>query len=294
MFPGLPRRYGATKPARESTRPAGEGQRREHRGRVSSRSAIRTGRKGSKDAAQAAAWYRKAADKGYARGTAQPGVLYEIGKGVPADASDRRAVVSKGRRTGFAPAQFSLGLCYVHGKGVPQDYKQALEWYEKAAQQKNSDALMNLAYLYHNGQGVPEDEARSFDFVRQAAEAGSPDAQFQLGMDYYGGEQGLAPDNDVARKWLHKAAEQGDVAAQFNYAMLLKAEPSQVYFWLSVATPHLPAIPRKPRRTFATRRQRICCPRSERRSMNASRPGARQWNNHSPLSHVATPPRPVA
>jgi hypothetical protein len=29
------------------------------------------------------------------------------------------------------------------------------------------------------------------------------------------------------------------VAAQFNYAMLLKAQPADVYFWLGVATPHL-------------------------------------------------------
>lgn len=191
------------------------------------------------DAAQAAAWYRKAADKGHAPAQHSLGVLYETGKGVPADAGTAAQWYRKAAEQGFAPAQFSLGLCYVHGTGVPQDYKQALEWYEKAASQKNTDALMNLAFLYHNGQGVPVNEARSFDFVRQAAEAGSPDAQFQLGMDYYGGEQGLAPDNDVARKWLHKAADQGHVAAQFNYAVLLKAEPSQVYFWLSVATPHL-------------------------------------------------------
>jgi TPR repeat protein len=109
----------------------------------------------------------------------------------------------------------------------------------KAADQKNSDALLNLAFLYHNGQGVPKDEARSFDYVRRAAEAGSADAQFQLGMDYHDGEQGLAQSNDMARKWLRRAAEQGHVAAQFNYAMMLKAQPSEVYFWLGIATPHL-------------------------------------------------------
>ena len=107
------------------------------------------------------------------------------------------------------------------------------------AKQNNSDALLNLAFLYHNGQGVPKDEARSFDLVRQAAEAGSPDAQFHLGMDYYQGEEGLTADNNMARKWLHRSAQQGDVAAQFNDAMLLKAEPAKVYFWLSVAAHNL-------------------------------------------------------
>jgi hypothetical protein len=193
----------------------------------------------TKDPAQAAAWYRKAADQGFAQAQHSLGVLYELGNGVPADPATAAQWYRKAAEQGFAPAQFSLGLCYVHGKGVPQDFGQALAWYGKAAKQNNSDAMLNLAFLYHNGQGVPKDEARSFGLVRQAAEAGSPDAQFQLGMDYYQGEEGLQADNDMARKWLSRSAQQGDVAAQFNYAMLLKAEPAKVYFWLSVAAPHL-------------------------------------------------------
>ncbi len=193
----------------------------------------------TKDPAQAAVWYRKAADQGFAQAEHSLGLLYELGNGVPADSATAAQWYRKAAEQGFAPAQFSLGLCYVHGKGVPQDIGQALAWYEKAAKQNNSDAMLNLAFLYHNGQGVPKDEARSFDLVRQAAEAGSADAQFQLGMDYYQGEEGLRPDNDLARNWLSRSAQQGEVAAQFNYAMLLKAEPAQVYFWLSVAEPHL-------------------------------------------------------
>jgi hypothetical protein len=192
-----------------------------------------------KDPAQAADWYRKAAEKGDVRAQHSLGILYESGNGVPADAATAAEWYRKAAEKGFAPAQFSLALCYAHGKGVPQDYHQALGWYESAAQQRNSDALLNLAYLYHNGLGVPKNEARSFDYVRQAAEAGSADAQFQMGMEYQDGEHGVQPDNDLARKWLRRSAEQGDVAAQFNYAMMLKAQPSEVYFWLSLATPHL-------------------------------------------------------
>ncbi len=192
-----------------------------------------------KDPAQAAAWYGKAAENGDIRAQHSLGVLYEFGNGVRADYATAAQWYRKAAEKGFAPAQFSLGLCYVHGKGVPHDYHQALAWYESAAQQRNADALLNLAFLYHNGLGVTKNETRSFDYVRQAADAGSADAQFQLGMDYHDGEQGLQPDNDLARKWLRRSAEQGDVAAQFNYAMLLKAQPTDVYFWLSLATPHL-------------------------------------------------------
>lgn len=192
-----------------------------------------------KDPAKAAEWYRKAADKGYPQAQHSLGVLYEFGNGVPLDYATAIQWYRKAADMGFSPAEFSLGLSYVHGKGVPQDFDKALFWYQKAAEQRNSDALLNLAYLYHNGQGVPKNEARSFDYERQAAEAGSADAQFQLGMDYHDGEQGLQADTDLARKWLRRSAEQGHVAAQFNYAMMLKANPSEVYFWLGLATPHL-------------------------------------------------------
>ena len=192
-----------------------------------------------KDPAQAAEWYRKAAEKGDVRAQHSLGVLYEYGNGVPTDAGIAVQWYRKAAEKGFAPAQFSLGLCYADGKGVAQDFKQAMTWYESAAQQKNADALVNLAYLYHNGMGVARDEVRSLEYVRQAAEAGSPEAQFQLGMMFDQGEQNLPIDEGMARKWLHRSAAQGHVPAQFNYAMLLKAEPEEVYFWLGLATPRL-------------------------------------------------------
>ena len=192
-----------------------------------------------KDPAQAAAWYRKAADQGNPEAEHSLGVLYETGNGVTLDASVAAQLYRKAADQGFAPAQFSLGLCYAHGAGVLQNYTEAVKWYEKAAEQKNTDALMNLAYLYHKGEGVSKDEARSVNLIRQAAEAGSPDAQFRLGMAYNDGDNGKGPDYDQARKWLLRSAEQGDVAAQFDYAMLVKAEPQEVYFWLGVAEPHL-------------------------------------------------------
>ena len=46
-------------------------------------------------------------------------------------------------------------------------------------------------------------------------------------------------DNDQAGNGCTGRPQQGHVAAQFNYAMLLKAQPAEVYFWLGMATPHL-------------------------------------------------------
>ena len=54
----------------------------------------------SQDYVQAAAWYRKAADQG------------------------------------FAAAQYGLGRCYYTGQGVPQDYAEAYFWADLAASGK--------------------------------------------------------------------------------------------------------------------------------------------------------------
>ncbi len=64
-----------------------------------------------KDAAQAAAWYRRAANQG------------------------------------DADAQYSLGRLYENGTGVPKDTAQAAAWYRKAADQGHADAKQRLETL---------------------------------------------------------------------------------------------------------------------------------------------------
>ncbi|MEW6560686.1 MAG: tetratricopeptide repeat protein, partial [Pseudomonadota bacterium] len=74
----------------------------------------------SQDLAQAASWFRKAADQG------------------------------------DADAQYNLGVMYANGQGVPQDYAQAASWFRKAADQGYAAAQNNLGIMYANGQGVPQ------------------------------------------------------------------------------------------------------------------------------------------
>ena len=73
------------------------------------------------DDQQAAAWFRKAADQGYAF------------------------------------AQFSLGAMYANGRGVPEDDQQAVAWYRKAAEYGLPDARYSLGLAYETGRGVPQD-----------------------------------------------------------------------------------------------------------------------------------------
>jgi len=75
-----------------------------------------TGRGVAKDEAQAAEWFRKAAEKG-----------------------DRFA-------------EYSLGHAYEQGKGVPKDLAEGLKWYRMAAKHNEERAIKRLREL---GEPVP-------------------------------------------------------------------------------------------------------------------------------------------
>jgi len=68
----------------------------------------------------------------------------------------------KAAEQGLAGAQFLLGNAYDKAKGVPQDYAQAAIWYRKAAEQGFPEAQSILGILYSEGKGVPQDFAEAY------------------------------------------------------------------------------------------------------------------------------------
>ena len=192
-----------------------------------------------RDLNQAAAWYQKAADQGDARAQHNLGVLYEFGEGVSKDYARAAQLYRASADQGLPTSQFSLGLCYAHGNGVPQDFTQALAWYQKAADQGFTGAMVNIALMYINGQGVAKDEAKAWSLIHHAAELGDPNSQLQIAMDYEDGKHGLAQDHQQAKEWLRKSADQGNVPAEFDLAMMNSTNPRELYYWLGLVVPHL-------------------------------------------------------
>jgi uncharacterized protein len=80
---------------------------------------------------------------------------------------------------GFAPAQNSLGAAYAKGAGVGQDYTQAAFWFRKAADQGFRAAMDNLALIYANGLGVPKNDSLAGFWRQKAAEAVGAEIQRQ-------------------------------------------------------------------------------------------------------------------
>ena len=69
------------------------------------------------------------------------GYAYRDGQGVPQDDAQAAAWFRKAaEQRGDAADQYNLGLAYANGKGVPQDYAQAAAWFRKAAEQGHAAA----------------------------------------------------------------------------------------------------------------------------------------------------------
>lgn len=168
-----------------------------------------------KDYAQAFVWFRKAAEQGYAFAENNLGAYYENGRGVQQDYAQAVSWYKKAADQHFATAENNLGLAYFRGHGVQQDYSQAVLWLRRAAEQDNIQAEGNLAAAYHRGEGVAQDDVQAAIWYRRAAELGDPHAENQLGDLYYHGS-GVPRDYSLAAEWFRKAANQGNPIAQCN------------------------------------------------------------------------------
>lgn len=102
----------------------------------------------AQDYAQAATWYRKAAEQSHALAQFNLGTMYAAGQGVAQDEAASAVWFDKAARLGDAGAQFNLGKsCHRasfrgQAKDAPEARIEAYKWYRLAAAQgyRGSDA----------------------------------------------------------------------------------------------------------------------------------------------------------
>ena len=214
------------------------------------------GRGVEQDDAKALEWFRKAAAQGHAAAQNHLGLVYAEGRGVEQDDAKALEWFRKAAAQGHAAAQYHLGLVYAEGRGVEQDDAKALEWFRKAAAQGHAAAQNHLGLVYAEGRGVEQDDAKALEWFRKAAAQGHAAAQNYLGLMFSSGRStprnhdevklyakhagqdnsdvqyqfGLnEQDGAKAMEWFRKAAEQGNVDAQFK---LVWAFDNDSVFWL--------------------------------------------------------------
>jgi uncharacterized protein len=133
------------------------------------------------DFAQAAAWYKKAADQKNIAGEVHLAALYRDG-----------------------------------GEGFPRDMTQAADWYRKAADQGDAGAEGTLGTLYTLGQGVPRSDVEAYFWLDLAASVRGPNqSQYAANRQVVGTRitaDELADVQDRVAKW--KAAHPRAESAQ--------------------------------------------------------------------------------
>jgi hypothetical protein len=120
------------------------------------------------------------ADRGDAEAEFDLGLLYDLGRGVPADPLRAFGWYKRSADAGFAPGEFNVGVMLDSGQIGPRDAKAAALWYARAAARGQARAAFDLGLLYAEGDGVPRNVEAAVAWFRLAAPA-LPAAAEKLG-----------------------------------------------------------------------------------------------------------------
>lgn len=170
---------------------------------------------GEEHQADAAYYFRMAAEQGLASAQTNLGKCYLAGDGVPKDNNKAFEWFEKAAKQDDAEGQYQLGRCLEEGWGCEKVDYLAFQYYFKSANQGHAKAQIQVGFCYLDGIGVNTNELGSFEWFKKAAEQDDPDGQYLLGACYAEGT-GVIKNSNEAAKWYKKAAEQGIAAAQYN------------------------------------------------------------------------------
>ncbi len=101
-------------------------------------------------------------------------------EGVKQDFGEAAAWYRKAAEQGYAPAQNGLAGLYLHGQGVPRDESQAARYYRMAAEQGDSDGQSNLAWRYMYGEGVSADKVQVYKWLSLSARSATSDTSLKM------------------------------------------------------------------------------------------------------------------
>src|SRR5258707_970600 len=156
------------------------------------------GRLVPKDAGEAARWFLKSAEQGYAPAQRLHGLM-----SVHVNPSVGERWMLRAAEQGDAEAQFWLGVAYEQNWFGTTDVKESVKWYQKAAAGGNPDAQVELGQKYEDGEGVEQDYKLAAECYRKAAEqvpnlGGAGQGRNSLGLLYM---QGLGVPQDYVQAY---------------------------------------------------------------------------------------------
>lgn len=160
----------------------------------------------SHDYRQAAVYFRKAADAGYAPAQFDLALLYVAGRGVNTDPAEALRLFRLAAAGGSPRAMHALGAALLLGRRVEADQSTATAWFSKAAKAGDAGALCCRGVLRLGSASAPDSASAGLADVKAAAQTGNPVAQYDLGIAYAEG-RGTAQDLQEAIRWLRDAGD---------------------------------------------------------------------------------------
>lgn len=138
------------------------------------------GRGVPQDIEEAARWYQRSAQQGFALSQYRLGTYYERGLGVTRDVGRAQAWYQRAAEQGNVKAMHNLAVILAGRDNGGPDYTRAAQWFQKAADHGLRDSLFNLAILHESGLGVEQDFAKAYKYLALAAQAGDQQAVKRL------------------------------------------------------------------------------------------------------------------
>jgi TPR repeat protein len=207
-----------------------------------------------KDLIKAKTWFENAEITGNSNALYRLGKIYDQGLGLPKDEKKAVELFTNAAQRGDALATNVLAWRYYSGQGTLKDTKKSVElweragalghhesylvlgfifendselknldaaitWYEKAIEHDNAGAMVNLGYIFLEN-GPLNDPKKAMDLFLRAAARNEPKGQYAVGHVLSNGI-GVPADIGEGLKWIKKAAEGGDKAAQLEFARAL-------------------------------------------------------------------------
>lgn len=156
------------------------------------------GRLVTKDEEEAARWFLKSAEEGYAPAQRLYGFM-----SVHINPSVGERWMLRAAEQGDAETQFWLGDAYENNWFGTTDPQEALKWYKRAAESGDPDAQAEMGQRYEYGEGVEQNYKLAAEWYRKAAEhvpnlGGAGQGSNQLGLLYM---QGLGVPQDYGQAY---------------------------------------------------------------------------------------------
>jgi TPR repeat protein len=179
----------------------------------------------TKDDIQALAYYRVAADAGFAPAIVDLASFYYSGVAVPQDRQLAIQLLNQAAEQGDPRAQAWLSRLYEQeGSGVVRDFAIAAQYLRSAAEGGEPRSQYDLAYQILNTSGANQGQwEEAISLLERASQAGYPNARYFLAEQYRDGIK--VPLNlDRARELYQQAAADGLVAAQMRLGQLGRSD----------------------------------------------------------------------